>query len=101
MFLFVATGLPPKSSMLLKDAKEVIRIFRTSGFDSRTVIEFIANHAPQAMREDLQKFWLDDLKSEAEEQLADKDPNWPDAYMERATEYLKTTCIAGWKGNKR
>lgn len=101
VFLFVATGLPPKASMLLKDAKEVTRSFRTSGFDSRAVIDFIVNHAPQATRDDLQKFWLDDLKSEAEERLADKDPNWPDAYMERATEYLRTTCIANWKGKKR
>lgn len=101
VFLFVATGLPPKPSMLLKEAKELIRIFRTSGFDSKAVIDFIVNHAPQATRDDLQKFWLDDLKSEAEERLADKDPNWPDAYMERATEYLRTTCIANWKGKKR
>ena len=101
VFLFVATGLPPKASMLLKEAKEVIRIFRTSGFDSRAVIDFIANHAPQAMREDLQKFWLDDLKSEAEERLADLDPNWPDAYMERATEYLRTSCQASWKKKSR
>lgn len=101
VFLLVATGLPPKSSMLLKEAKEVIRNFRASGFDSKAVIEFIANHAPQATREDLQKFWTEDLKSEAEERLADKDPNWPDAYMERATEYLRTTCIASWKGKSR
>ena len=87
--------------MLLKEAKEVIRIFRTSGFDSKAVIDFVVNHAPQATRDDLKKFWLDDLKSEAEERLADKDPSWPDAYMERATEYLRTTCIANWKGKKR
>ena len=101
VFLFVATGLPAKASMLLKEAKALIRIFRTSGFDSRAVIEFIANHAPQSTREDLQKFWGDDLKSEAEEHLADQDPNWPDAYMERATEYLRTTCVASWKGKSR
>ena len=35
------------------------------------------------------------------ERLADKDPNWPDAYMERATEYLRTTCQASWKGKSR
>lgn len=101
VFLFVATGLPAKASMLLKEAKEVIRIFRASGFDSRAVTDFIANHAPQASREDLQKFWIDDLKSEAEEHLADLDPNWPDAYMERATEYLRASCVAKWKGKSR
>lgn len=101
VFLFVATGLPPKSSMLLKDAKDLIRIFRVQGFDSQAVINFIANHAPEATREDLKRFWTDDLKSEAEERLADTDPNWPDTYMERATEYLRTSCIANWKGKKR
>ncbi len=101
VFLFVATGLPPKASMLLKDAKEVVRIFRTSGFDSQAVVDFIASHAPQATRDDLRKFWEDDLKSEAEQQLADNDPNWPDSHMERAVEYLRTTCMAGWKGRRR
>ena len=101
VFLFVATGLPPKASMLLKEAKELIRIFRASGFDSKAVIGFIANHAPEATREDLQKFWVDDLKNEAEERLADTDPNWPDTYMERATEYLRATCAVSWKGKAR
>jgi hypothetical protein len=101
VFLFVATGLPAKASMLLKEAKELVRIFRTTGFDSSAVINFINNNAPEATREDLQKFWLDDLKNEAEERLADVDPNWPDSYMERAVEYLRTTCIAKWKGKKR
>ena len=98
---FVASGLPPKASMLLKEAKEVIRTFRTTGFDSPAVLDFMASHAPQAAREDLQKFWTDDLKSEAEERLADTDPNWPDTYMERALDYLRTTCRATWKGPRR
>jgi hypothetical protein len=101
VFFFLATGLPPKASMLLKEAKEVIRVFRTSGFASRAVIDYVDNHAPEAMREDLQKFWEDDLKSEAQEQLADNDPNWPDIYMERALEYLRKTCCAAWKGRAR
>jgi hypothetical protein len=101
VFFFIATGLPPKASMLLKEAKEVIRIFRTSGFDSKAVLDFVANHAPEALRKDLQKSWEDDLKSEAEEQLADSDPNWPDTYMERALEYMRKTCCAAWKSRKR
>jgi hypothetical protein len=98
---FVATGLPPKASMLLREAKEIIRIFRTSGFDSQAVIKFVDDHAPEAIREDLQKSWEDDLKREAEEQLADSDPNWPDTHMERALEYLRKTCRVAWKARKR
>lgn len=101
VFLLVATGLPGKASMLLKDAREVTRIFRTSGFDSPAVISFITAYAPEATREDLQKFWLDDLKNEAEERLADLDANWPDSHMERAVEYLRTTCVATWKKKSR
>ena len=101
VFLFIATGLPPKASMLLKEAREVTRVFRTSGFAAQAVIDFINTNAPEATREDLQTFWVNDLKPEAEERLADSDPNWPDAYMERAVEYLRTTCKARWKGKKR
>lgn len=101
VFLLLATGLPPKSSMLLKDAKEIIRIFRTNGFDSQAVIDFVDQHAPESLREDLRKTWVDDLRREAEERLADTDPNWPDAYMERALEYLHGMCRATWKSRRR
>jgi hypothetical protein len=101
VFLFVAAGLPPKASLLLREAKEIIRVFRASGFDSQAVIKFIGEHAPEAIREDLQKSWTDDLKREAEDQLADIDPNWPDAHMERALEYLRRTCRVAWKGRSR
>jgi len=101
VFLFLATGLPPKATMLLREAREVVRVFRGSGFDSSAVVDFVAQHAPEAIREDLQKSWADDLKSEAQEQLADRDPNWPDTHMDRALEYLRKTCNAAWKGSRR
>ena len=101
VFLFLASGQPPKASMLLKEAKEVVRIFRTVGFDSLAVTNFINDHAPQALREDLCKFWEDDLRNEAQEQLADTDPNWPDTHMDRAIEYLRKTCCATWKKRGR
>ncbi|MFZ2854244.1 MAG: hypothetical protein WAZ34_09045 [Rhodocyclaceae bacterium] len=100
VFLFIATGLPPKASMLLREGKEVIRIFRASGFDSPAVVDFIEQHAPQAIREDIKRSWEEDLQGEAREQLADSDPNWPDAYMERSLEYLRKTCCATWKGRR-
>ena len=100
VFLLLATGLPPKASMLLKDARALVGNFRGSGFASSAVTDFIASNAPEAMRDDLQKFWQEDLKPEAEQQLADSDPNWPDSNMERAHEYLRTTCRSTWKGKK-
>lgn len=101
VFLFVAAGLPPKASMLLREAKDVIGVFRSGGFDSQAMIKFVGDHAPEAIREELQKFWTDELKPEAEEQLSDLDPNWPDTHMERALEYLRKTCRATWKARRR
>ena len=101
VLFFVATGLPPKASMLLREAKAVIQHFRTRGFDSQAVIQFIDDHAPEAIREDLQKAWTDDLSREAEEQLNDSDPNWPDTHMERALEYVRKTCAVTWKARRR
>lgn len=101
VLFFVATGLPPKASMLLREAKAVIQHFRTKGFDSQAVIQFIDDHAPEAIREDLQKAWTDDLSREAEEQLSDSDPSWPDTHMERALEYVRKTCAVTWKARRR
>jgi hypothetical protein len=100
VFLFVATGFPAKASMLLREAKEVIRVFRSCGFDTEALIKFVDDHAPEAIREELQKFWNDELKGEAEEQLSDRDPNWPDSHMERALEYLRKTCRVAWKARR-
>lgn len=101
VFLFLATGLPPKASMLQREGKDLIRNFRTSGFDSAAVTRFINEHAPHALQEELLKFWLEELESEAEGQLADKDPNFPDSHMDRGLEYLRKTCAASWKAPKR
>jgi hypothetical protein len=101
VFLFLATRLPPKPSMLLKDAKEVIRIFRSGGFDSQRVMDFVDQNAPESLRADLRRAWEDDIRREAEERLADTDPNWPDSYMERALEYLHGACRATWKSRRR
>jgi hypothetical protein len=101
VFFLVASGFPPKASLLLREAKEVVAAFRMSGFDSQAVIAFIDNHAPESLRDDFKNSWHEDFRHEAEVRLADNDPNWPDAHMERALEYLRTTCRAAWKGRGR
>lgn len=101
VFLLIATGHAPRPALLLREAKSLIGQFRTQGFDSDAVVSFIDEYAPESQREDLQRFWLDDLKRDAEEQLGDTDPNWPDTHMERALAYLRKTCAARWKGRKR
>ena len=101
VFLLIATGFPAKSKLLLREGQEIIRVFRRSGFNSGAVIEFIDSQAPHESREDLKRQWLEDLKPEAEINLADNDPGFPDSRMERALEYLRKTCAVSWKLRRR
>ena len=98
IFLFVATGQAPKASALLKEAKSMISRFRAGGFDSTAVCQFIDEHAPFEQQRELKALWLEDLKPEAEIQLADPDED--DTYMDRALAYLKRTLVASWKGRR-
>ncbi len=101
VFLLLAAGLPPKASLLQREGKDLIRNFRERGFDGAAVTRFISEHAPHALQEELLKFWQEELESEAEGQLADKDPNFPDSHMDRGLEYLRKTCKASWKAPRR
>jgi hypothetical protein len=100
VLLLIATAQTPKATLLQKDAKEITRVFRAQGFDDDAVLAYIAQHAPESQRTDVLRFWHDDLKPEACERLADTDPNWPDKYMARALDYLRTTCRASWKARR-
>lgn len=101
LFLFIATGFPPKASALLREAKEVIASFREKGFDTQKVISYIETNAPHQMQEDLIDLWKTDLKPEAEIHLADLDPQMPDSHMDRALRYYQATCNTSWKGRSR
>jgi len=100
VFLFIATGLPPKSTMLWREAKEIIRIFRDTGFDSQAVIDYIDLHAPEADKASLKNTWMSDIKIEVEDHLSDHDPDRPDSHMDRALEYLRTSCSVTWLGRR-
>jgi len=101
IFLNVATGNPPKASLLLKEAKHIVQVFRSRGFDTGAVLAFIDQYAPFEQREDLKALWQLDLLPDAEIQLADNDPQMPDTFMERALKYFKQNCVATWKGSNR
>lgn len=96
LFLFMATGLEPKASMLQKEGRAIIEIFRRDGFQSDKVCAFISEFAPHEQRGELTEMWLEDLRPEAEIHLAD--PDRDDTYMERALRYLQRSCAASWKG---
>jgi hypothetical protein len=101
VFLLIASGFAPKPSILLREGQALIHAFRTGGFNSPAVLEFIDTHAPHESREDLKRQWLEDLKPEAEVNLADNDPSFPDSYKARALEYLRKTCSVSWRGRRR
>jgi hypothetical protein len=101
VLLLLATGLPPKHKMLKSDGQKIIRVFRKSGFNSQAIADFLKAHAPEILREDLLYEWEQSYKPEAEERLADNDPEWPDKHMERGLAYLKETCQVSWKYRDR
>ncbi|MEY4592158.1 MAG: hypothetical protein RIR18_1053 [Pseudomonadota bacterium] len=96
LFLLIATGHPPKVTLLKKEATSIIHQFRNKGFDANAVSQFIEELAPFEQRSELKAMWLEDLMPEAEIYLADPDED--DTYMERALPYLKRTCSSTWKG---
>lgn len=95
VFLRIAAGLPPKPSLLLREAKALIGAVRANGFDSAAVVRFIETCAPLGKQEGLLHMWQGDLLPEAEGQLAD--PAGDDTKMVRALKYLRECCIASWK----
>ncbi|WP_288842257.1 hypothetical protein [uncultured Deefgea sp.] len=98
LFLLVATGQPVKSAMLKREASAMVQALRENGLNNAAVIEFIEQHVPVELREELTDFWLNDLKEDADTALANKDPEFPDLYMERAFKYLQNNCNTTWKG---
>ncbi len=98
VLLLVATGFPPKARLLKREAREIIAVFRTKGFDSQAVLAYIETYAPIEHRQEFKKVWRDDLMPEADQALGDPDDS--DRHMERATTYLQKTCKAEWKAKK-
>lgn len=96
VLLRVATGLPPGSKLLKREARDIVRNFRARGCDSNAVIEFIETTCPLSIQPDLKRIWEEDLLPDASEAIADTDPQYPDAYMARAVAYLRRTCRATW-----
>jgi hypothetical protein len=95
VFLRLAAGMPPKPSLLLREAKALIGAVRANGFDSAAVVRFIETCAPLGKQEGLLHMWQGDLLPEAEGQLADLAGD--DTKMVRALKYLRECCIANWK----
>ncbi len=100
ILLFVAVGLKPKSSMLLRDSEEVIRAFRSTGFDNESAVKFIDDYAPYEYIDDLKKL-LDELESDCEIYFSNDNPELPDQHLERALKHMQSLCNVTWKGRNR
>jgi hypothetical protein len=98
LLLFSVCELPFKAAMLKREAIAITQYVRDHGFNAQALAKFIDNHVPMSQREEINDFWQNDLKAEAEAALANKDPQYPDLYMERALRYLQQRCNAKWKG---
>jgi hypothetical protein len=57
VFLHLAAGSKPKTSMTDKSASALIRKIRKSGFKPKLASDFIAAHAPAALREGYAALW--------------------------------------------
>ena len=101
ILLRVASGLAPKSTLLKREAREIVKVSRSQGLDSGAVIRFIEAHVPLQWQSDLKRLWIDDLVTDAIESLSDDDPAFPDTFMSRAVTYLRKTCCARWVTDDR
>lgn len=100
ILLFVATGIKPKASMLLKDSEAVITAFRTRGFDAEVTLKFIDDFAPYEYIDDLKRL-LAELELDCKLYFSDDNPELPDKHMERALKHMKAICNVQWKGRSR
>ncbi|AZN36868.1 hypothetical protein [Iodobacter ciconiae] len=98
LFLLAATELPLKSTLLKREAKEIISKYRDAGFNAAAIHHFIEHIIPVSYQEELTKLWNSDLKNTAGYELANDNPDRPDFYMERALNYLQSICSTSWKG---
>lgn len=87
-FLCLATGMPPKTSLGLAEAKNAIRRVREHGFDSAAVSAFIKDSAPFDIKDNLLALWQDEFLPEAELALLDGD----DLQFAQGLAFLRENC---------
>ncbi|MFJ2988272.1 hypothetical protein ACIPF8_10420 [Collimonas sp. NPDC087041] len=88
VFMCIACGVKPKTTISDTEARTMIRHVREHGFDSAAVTAFIASAAPFEIKDNLQSLWEDEFLPEAEEYLDDdSDPKYT-----RALQFLKENC---------
>ncbi|MFC5475632.1 hypothetical protein [Paraherbaspirillum soli] len=88
VFMCIATGATPKSTVSETEARAMIRQVRQHGFDSDAVAAFIKQSAPFEIKENLLSLWQDEFLPEAMDYLLDDS----DAKYSGAMKFLKENC---------
>jgi hypothetical protein len=88
LFMCLAAGIKPKTTLSDIEAKAVIRQVREHGFDSVAVSALIKASAPIEIKQDLLAWWEGEFSAEAKERLMDQSRS---KYNE-ALEFLRDNC---------
>lgn len=88
VFLCIASGVKPKTTISDTEAKTMIRQIRQHGFDSNAVSLFIQNSAPFEIKDNLLSLWQDEFLPDAQEYLVDDS----DPQCTRAMKFLQENC---------
>ncbi len=71
LFMCLAAGVKPKTTLTAAEARSLIRKVRKDGFQEDVVSRLIATSAPFAIRDDLLAMWEDEFFPEAQVRLLD------------------------------
>lgn len=71
LFMCLAAGAKPKTTLTAAEARSLIRMVRKDGFQEEVVPRLIATSAPFAIRDDLLAMWDDEFFPEAQVRLLD------------------------------
>ena len=84
LFMCLATGSKPRTTVTDTEARSMIRKVRKNGFDNAAVSTFIAESAPFEIKDNLLALWQEEFLPEAQERLLDDS----DTSLQRALVFL-------------
>jgi hypothetical protein len=96
LFMCLAAGVKPKTTVSDIEARAMVRQLRNNGFDSEAVSTFITQSAPFEIKQNLLALWEEEFLPEARERLLD---NSDKTYV-RALQFLNENCNLSTKLKK-
>jgi hypothetical protein len=88
LFMCLASGVKPKTSITDVEARAMIRTLRKDGFNCDAVSTFISQSAPFEIKDNLLSLWEEEFLPEARERLLDD----TDTKYTRAMKFLSENC---------